>query len=740
MEEALPIHYDPKKSEKTTYQNWEKKGYFNPDKAKVRSKKKFSMVLPPPNVTGTLHMGHALNITIQDALARYHRMKGEATVWVPGTDHASIALQSTLEKKLRKEGISRFDLGREKFIEKAWEWRNEYGNIILNQIRAMGASCDWSRLKFTMDADYVAAVEAAFVHYHERGWVYRGERVVNWCPRCGTGISDLEVDFVQEPSKLWYLKYPLAAPASDRFNSVEGTGCSANGDGYITVATTRPETMLGDTAVAVNPKDTRFKKMIGRNVILPIVGRSIPVVADDMIDIEFGTGAVKVTPAHDLNDWQIGQKHKLPMISVIDERGKINQNVPEAYRGLKVVEAREKIVVDLEQLGLLEKIEDYQHQVPKCSRCGTLIQLVPSKQWFMKMDELAAQALKAGQAGKIKFHPKRWAQTYSSWLKEPRDWCVSRQLWWGQRLPVWFCENFPDQYFVSVAEAKECPICKKCSPRHSEDVFDTWFSSALWPLAVFGWPKATEDFQKYYPTSVLTTGRDIINLWVARMAFSGLEFAKKAPFAQVVINAMVLTKDGRRMSKSLGTGIDPMMLIEKYGTDATRFGLAWQVTESQDLHFNEDNMVSGGKFCNKLWNAARFCLYQMGESKKTYSATLKPQPMTKADRAILSRLGKIIKSTEKNINSYELGHAIRDLYEFFWHEFCDVYIETAKNQIRQPQKAGEAENTRAILIYVLANILKLLHPFTPFITEEIWQGLPVRNKKDLIVESWPKMK
>lgn len=722
--ETLPPHYSYKESEKKTYENWENKGYFNPDKSKIKSKKVFSVVLPPPNVTGTLHMGHALNITIQDALVRYHRMKGEATVWIPGSDHAGIGLQSTLEKKLRKEGVSRFDLGREKFLEKAWEWKNQYGNIILNQIRAMGASCDWSRVKFTMDPDYVDAVETAFVHYYEKGWIYRGERVVNWCPRCGTSISDLEVDFAPEPSKLWYLKYQIIGEAGK----------------FITVATTRPETMFGDTAVAVNPKDERYKNLIGRDAVLPIINRNIPIVADNAIDIGFGTGAVKVTPAHDLNDWQIGQRHKLELISVIDERGKMNNNAPEAYRGLKAAEAREKAVNELSALGLVEKIEDYTHEVPKCSRCSAGIQLIPSKQWFLKMEELAKLALKAGKLGKIKFHPKRWEETYSAWLTEPRDWCISRQLWWGQRMPVWFCENFPERHFASKTESKVCPICKKCRPKRSEDIFDTWFSSALWPMAVFGWPKNTKDFKKFYPTSVLTTGRDIISIWVARMAFSGMEFIKKAPFSDVVINAMVLTKDGRRMSKSLGTGIDPMMLIEKYGTDATRFGLAWQVTESQDMHFNEDTMVSGGKFCNKMWNAAKFVLYQMGDSKKLHSLSAKPKSISKADRAILSGLAKIAAATEKKINKYEFGHAIRDLYDFFWHEFCDIYIEAAKLQIKEPKNKIEAERTKSILIYVLANLMKLLHPFMPFITEEIYQSLPVKNRKDLIVESWPKIK
>ena len=729
--ENLSSRYNPKETEQKIYNNWERAGYFNPDKTKPRTKKVFSVVLPPPNVTGTLHMGHALNITIQDALVRYHRMKGDAAVWIPGSDHAGIGLQSTLEKKLKKDGISRFDLGRDKFLQKAWEWKKLYGDIILNQIRAMGASCDWSRKKFTMDEDYVNAVETAFIHYHKQGWVYRGQRVVNWCPRCGTSISDLETNYTDEASKLWYIKYPIVSLLPE---------AAANESGeYITVATTRPETMFGDTAVAVNPGDERYRKLIGRKAVLPVIGRIIPIVADRSIDIDFGTGAVKITPAHDLNDWQIGQKHKLPLIAVIDERGRMNGNVPAEYQGLKTGEAREKLAAHLQETGLLEKIEDYMHQMPKCSRCSAAIQLIPSMQWFVKMDDLAKKAMVAGKSGKVKFHPKRWGQTYYSWLKEPRDWCVSRQLWWGQRLPVWFCQTEPDKYTVAKSEPSKCPICGKCRPKRSEDVFDTWFSSALWPLAVFGWPKITKDLKKFYPTSVLATGRDIINLWVARMAFSGMEFMGKAPFAQVVINAMVLTKDGKRMSKSLGTGIDPMMLIEKYGTDATRFGLAWQVSESQDLHFNEDNMVAGQKFCNKIWNASRFVFGQVGSEKNIYSLVVKPKPATAADKKIMAGLTKICRSTEKNINQYALGAAIRDLYDFFWHEFCDVYIEAAKNQIRAAENKTQSRNTQKILIYVLANSLKLLHPFMPFITEEVNKFLPVRDKRDLMVESWPKI-
>jgi valyl-tRNA synthetase len=720
--EPLPIHYDPKRSEKEIYDRWEKKGYFNPDRLKTKSKKTFVIVFPPPNITGTLHMGHALNAAIHDILLRYHRMKGQKTLCVPGTDHASIGLQSTLEKALRKEGINRFDLGREKFIERAWEWRKKYGNIILGQLRSIGLTCDWSRVKFTMDPDYVDAVETAFIHYHKKGWVYRGQRVVNWCPRCGTSISDLEVEYETEPSKLFYLKYPILG---EEFR-------------YITVATTRPETMLGDTAVAVNPKDNRYKDLVGKHAILPIVNRRVPIIADDAVDIKFGTGAVKVTPAHDLNDWQISQRHKLEVISVIDEKGKMNENVPASFRGLKTAEARAKIVLDLQQLGRMEKIEDYDLQAPKCSRCNATIQLIPSKQWFLKMDELAGMALQAAKTRKVKFHPARWEKTYSEWLAQARDWCVSRQLWWGQRLPVWFCQILPERYVVSKTKPKSCPVCRRCQPRRSEDVFDTWFSSALWPLAVFGWPKLTADLKKYYPTSVLITARDIINIWVARMVFTGLELVKKVPFGDVIIYATVLTADGKRMSKSLGTGVDPLTLIDKYGADATRFGLAWHVTELQDIHFKEDTMVSGAKFCNKIWNASRFVLFQLGQNNKLYSSTVKPKPFTKADRAILAGLTKITKSTEKNIEKYAFGHAIRDLYEFFWHEFCDVYIETAKEQIRAAKKPKEADNTKTTLIYVLANLLKLLHPFMPFVTQEVYAGLPLKNKTDLIISPWPK--
>ena len=694
----LESQYNPKITEEKIYAFWQKKGFFNPDKLAAKTKKTFSIVMPPPNITGSLHIGHALNAVIQDILIRYYRMKGIRSVWIPGTDHASIATQNVVEKKLRKEGISRFDLGREKFIEKVWEWRKEYGDIILNQLKKIGSSCDWSRTKFTMDADYVAAVDKAFVRYHEKGWVYRAERVVNWCTRCKTSLSDLELEHAEEKSNLWFIKYPLLGEE----------------DKFITVVTTRPETMLGDMAVAVNPKDERHKQLVGKNVALPVANRVIPIINDAAIDSSFGTGAVKVTPAHDLTDWEIGCRHSLLMMPVIDANGRLNENVPEAYRGLKVAEARLKIVDELTAAGLMEKIEPYVHEVPKCYRCNSTIELIPSKQWFVKMAPLSKTAIKAVTEKKVKFHPQRWEKVFLAWQKNARDWCVSRQLWWGQRLPVWFCDKDENQYVIAVKQPKRCPFCKTCVMKRSSDVFDTWFSSALWPFAVMGWPKNTGDLKRFFPTSVLSTARDIINIWVARMIFSSLELTGKIPFSDVIVHATVLTRDGRRMSKSLGTGIDPLLLVDKYGADATRFGLAWQISESQDIHFNEDNMLAGKKFCNKLWNASRFALMQLeGGRDREYTVTSAPKPLTRPDRTILNKLKKIITSTEKNIDKYAFGAATRDLYEFFWHDFCDTYIEQAKNQIRDAKKPRSAENTKTILVNVLANSLKLftsVHP------------------------------
>jgi valyl-tRNA synthetase len=610
-------------------------------------------------------------------------MQGFKTLWLPGTDHAGIATQRVVEKELKKEGKTRFDLGKEEFIKRVWQWKETYGNKILDQLKKLGSSCDWSRTRFTMDKEYSEAVNEAFMHYYKKGWIYRGKRVVNWCVGCRTSLSDLEIEFSEEKGRLWYIKYPVS-------DSKE----------FIVVATTRPETMLGDTAVAVNPKDERYKNFVGKRVKLPLTNREIPIIEDRLIDKGFGTGAVKVTPAHDLNDAEIGQRHSIEAIQVIDERGKMSQNAPVPYQGLSVLEAREKIVADLQGLGLLEKIEDYLHQVPKCYRCNSTIELIPSEQWFLKMDELAKLAKNAVKSGKTKFAPRRWEKVYLDWMNNIKDWCISRQIWWGHKIPV----------------------------EGSEDVLDTWFSSALWPFAAMGWPKNTDDLKNFYPTDTLCTARDIINLWVSRMIFSSLEFRKDVPFKTVLIHPTVLTRDGKRMSKSLGTGIDPLELCEKYGADATRFGLTWHLTGNQDIRFIEDNIVMGKKFCNKIWNASRFVMMQLpGEMElpKKISAKIP------ANKEIIKALEKTITSLDKSLDSYEFGQAARTLYNFFWHDFCDVYIEKTKNQ--------SDEETKKTLLYALSASLRMLHPFVPFITEEIYQILPIKNRGGmLMVENWPK--
>ena len=673
MDEKLLKPYDPKETEDRIYKLWEESGFFNPDHvkphiARPRGKQTYTIVIPPPNVTGSLHMGHALNATIQDILIRKKRMEGYKTLWLPGTDHAGIATQNVVEKDLKKQGITRHDLGREKFIEKVWEWKEKYGGIILGQLKKLGASCDWSRERFTMDKDYAKAVEEAFLHYHKKGWIYQGDRVVNWCPRCLTSLSDLELEHETTPGKLYYIKYPVVS------------------NQYIVVATTRPETMLGDSAVAVNPKDKRYKELVGKKIILPIVGREIPIVADRAIEMGFGTGAVKVTPAHDMLDFEIGQRHKLPSYKIINQYGKMTAEAGKEYEGLKAKEAREKVVEELQKQGLIEKIEDYALNVSKCYRCASIIEPQISKQWFLKMSELAKAAKRAVKSGKIKFHPKRWEKVYFSWLDNIRDWCISRQIWWGHKIPL----------------------------EGVDDVLDTWFSSALWPFATMN----EKDKKEFYPTQVLSTARDIINLWVARMVFSGLEFMKKEPFKDVIIHPTILTKEGKRMSKSLGTGIDPMVLIEKYGADATRFGLIYQMMGDQDIHFNEDHVMAGKKFCNKIWNATRFVFSFEAKSKEKEN---------KLDKQILKDFEKVKKSANKNIEQYKFGHALHEIYEFFWHSFCDIYIEEVK-------KTNSANNKK-ILNQVLRESLILLHPFMPFITEEIWSVMP-ENKNLLIIEKW----
>jgi len=728
----FPKIYNPKTVEYKIYKLWEKSGFFNPDKLPGKRKKPYTLFLPPPNITGSLHMGHALNAVIQDILIRRKRMQGFQTLWLPGTDHAGIATQNVVEKKLKKEGKSRFDLGKENFIKEIWKWKKEYGNIILEQLKKLGASCDWSRTIFTMDKEYARAVKEAFFYYWKKGLIYSGERPINWCPRCQTSLSDLELEYEEKEGKLYYIKYPLKSDSQDsKFNSSSPAGRIARQRAgvqnlkFIIVATTRPETMLGDTAVAVNPKDKRYKKLIGKKVILPIAEREIPIIEDKIVDPKFGTGAVKITPAHDLKDYEVGVRHKLDMISVIDEKGKMNKEAPKGYQGLKISEAREKIVNDLKRLGFLEKEEKYIVPTPKCYRCNTIIEIIPSKQWFLKMENLAEKAKKAVKEGRIKFYPKNFEKIYFDWLNNIRDWCISRQIWWGHKVPI----------------------------KGEDDVLDTWFSSALWPFATLGWPsdclkknpckpKKNSDLNRFYPGDVLVTARDIINLWVARMIFSGIEFMGKIPFPKVYIHPTVLTKSGQRMSKSLGTGIDPIEMIEKYGADATRFGLSWQLTGLQDIRFGEEDIIMGKKFCNKIWNATRFVLSQIGNSKiqmPNAKSSSKLKCQTEADKEILKQLNKVIESIDKDLENFKFGQAAQTLYHFFWHKFCDIYIEKAKLQINNAKTEKEKEMTKKILLYVLLSSLKLLHPFIPLITEEIYQKLPLKNKKKcLMIEDWPK--
>ena len=708
----LPKVYDPKKVENKIYNLWQKSGFFNPDKLPKRHKKPYCIVIPPPNITGELHMGHSLNTVVQDILIRQKRLQGYKTLWLPGTDHAGIATQVRVEKELKKEGETRFNLGRELFIKRVWQWKKKYGDVILEQLKKLGASCDWSRTRFTLDKEYIKTVETAFLHYYKKGWIYRGKRVVNWCPRCQTSLSDLEIEYEEEKGKLWYLKYPIKnqKPKTKNRASIYRSEGEEEDEvlfalqKFIVVATTRPETMLGDTAVAVNPGDKRYKNLVGKQVILPLAKREIPIIADKLVDPKFGTGAVKITPAHDLTDYEISLRHNLPVIQVINEQAKTTKETPLPYQGLEVLETRKKVVEDLKKADLIEKVEEYWHQVPHCYRCQTTIELIPSEQWFLKMKELAKMAQLPVKSGKVKFHPKGFEKIYFDWLKNIKDWCISRQIWWGHKIPL----------------------------KGVDDVLDTWFSSALWAFATLGWPKETKGLKRFYPTNVLSTDRGIINLWVARMIFSGMEFMKKEPFREVYIHATVLTREGKRMSKSLGTGVDPINLIEKYGADATRFGVAWQIMGGQDIRFTEDNIVMGRKFCNKLWNASRFVLLQFSISNFQFpnKSQILNSKLTKADKRVLRALDKTIKSVNKNLESFRFGQIAHILYNFFWHDFCDVYIEKSKKQADL--------KTKKILLYTLLTSLKLLHPFIPFITEEIYQKLPIKDKKKcLMIEEWP---
>lgn len=706
-----PSAYDPKKTEAEISALWEESGLANPDNLPDREgQKPFAVFLPLPNVTGTLHMGHALNATSSDILVRWHRMKGDATVWFPGTDHAGIATQNVVEKELRKEGVSRFDLGREKFVERVWEWKKKYSEIILGQLKTIGASCDWSRTRFTMDEAYAKDVLHAFTEYDKKGLVYRALRTVNWCPRCHTGISDLEVEYKEENATLYTIQY-----------------------GPFTVATTRPETKFGDTALAVNPRDIRYAEYIGKEIeieTLDTVGdlatpkkitMKIMVVGDDAAEMGFGTGVIKVTPAHDMADYEIGRRHGLGSVQVIDSRGKMMANTGK-YAGVKSAEARKKVADDLRAVGLLVKEESYHHNLAVCSRCASAIEPLPSWQWFLKMEGLAKAAKVAVEDGRVRITPDNFTKVYFAWLDGIRDWCVSRQLWWGHRIPAYFCAKDTERYVVAGAKPDVCPFCKECDMTQSEDVLDTWFSSALWPFA--GLPQA--DIDRFYPSSVLITARDIINLWVGRMIFSGLEFKESVPFPEVFIHATVQTKDGKRMSKSLGTGVDPLGLIEKYGADATRFGIIWQAMGGQDIRFDEAAVVAGKKFANKLWNAGRF----VGGKISAESARVRDvSKYTVADAAVMARLKETKTVVDEALGIYEFGQALHAAYDFFWHDVCDIYLEAAK--------AESGSETDAVLFVVFRDSLKILHPFMPFVTEALYRQLPGTQGEPLMIASWP---
>ncbi len=709
----LGKHYEPKDIEKKWYETWEEAGDFKPK----GHGKPYVIVIPPPNITARLHMGHALNLTLQDISSRFQRMRGKDTLWVPGEDHAGIATQNVVEKNLKKEGKTKYDIGREGFVEKTWEWASEYRAHIRDQIRTIGCSVDWSRDRFTLDEGLNKAVRKVFVALYEKGLIYRGKYIVNWCPRCNTVLSDEEVEHQDEKSSLWHFKYPLQDKS-----------------GYLTIATTRPETMLGDTAVAVNPSDERYKHLIGKTLILPIVNKQIPIIADQYVEKEFGTGAVKVTPAHDPNDYQMGVRHELEFVEVIDENALMNENAGKFAR-MNIMDARKAIVEEMQALELIDKIEDYTHSVGHCYRCDTTIDPRLSDQWFVSMKPLAKKAIQVVEEDRVKFYPQRWKKVYLNWMNEVHDWCISRQLWWGHSIPVWYCEDC-GEIIASETDPTECPKCSSSKLKQDEDVLDTWFSSALWPFSTLGWPEQTEDLQKYYPTSTLVTGFDIIFFWVARMITMGMEFMGEVPFRDVYINQLIRDKKGRKMSKSLGNGIDPIGVVNEYGADAMRFTLSILAGQGRDINLDIKNILNYKHFANKIWNASRFSL--MNFDKDLKKDDIQEDSLSLSDKWIMYRLNETVKSVTSGLETYDYNLASKSIFEFFWNEFCDWYIEAIKPVLYQSEFIQQSRTTQAVLLHVLDKSLRLLHPFMPFITEEIWQMLPIeRQKEHLMVSDWP---
>ena len=713
MNKELAKQYDPKDVEDRIYKMWLDGKYFH---AKCEEgKDTYTIVIPPPNITGQLHMGHALDNTLQDILIRFKRMQGFDTLWLPGTDHASIATEAKIVEAMKKEGITKEDIGREGFLERAWEWKRQYGGRIFEQLKKLGSSCDWDRERFTLDEGCNKAVREVFVNLYEKGLIYRGERIINWCPHCKTSISDAEVEYEEQAGHFWHLRYPFV-----------------DGSGYLELATTRPETLLGDTAVAVNPNDERYKDLIGKELDLPIVHRKIPVVADDYVEMDFGTGVVKITPAHDPNDFEVGLRHNLPVICVMTDDAKITDDYPK-YAGMDRYEARKAIVADLEAEGALVKVEDYTHNVGTCYRCGTTVEPAVSKQWFVKMKPLATPAIDAVKNGETKFVPQRFEKVYFHWLENIRDWCISRQLWWGHRIPAWYCEEC-GEITVSREDAHKCAHCGSEKIVQDPDTLDTWFSSALWPFSTLGWPDNTEDLKHYYPTNTLVTGYDIIPFWVMRMMFSGLEHTGEVPFDTVLIHGLVRDSQGRKMSKSLGNGVDPLEVIDTYGADALRFSLATGNSPGNDMRYIPERVEASRNFANKIWNAARFIMMNLDSDKVL---PIDVNALALEDKWIISKYNTLVRDVTENLDRFELGMAVQKLYDFIWDVFCDWYIEICKSRLNGEDET--AKNTaRSVLVYVFTNTLALLHPFMPFITEEIWQTMPHGDEQALMVTEWPK--
>lgn len=712
MQNELPKTYDPSEFEDRLYKKWEDSGYFRPSGDK--NAPSFSMVIPPPNVTGQLHIGHALDDTLQDIIIRAKRMEGYNTLWVPGTDHAGIATQIKVEEVLRREkGLSRHDIGREEFLKLVWDWKAKYGNRIISQLKKLGASCDWEHEAFTMDENLSAAVRKTFVSLYEKGLIYRGLRITNWCPHCNTALSDAEVEYKELDGGFWYVKYPVVGS-----------------DEYVIIATTRPETMLGDTAVAVNPEDERYTRLIGKQLVLPLVGRTIPVIADEYVERDFGTGCVKITPCHDPNDFEVGLRHDLEQIIILDGDGKINENGGK-YQGLDRFEARKQIVADLEAAGLLLKVEKLKHNVAHCYRCGSVIEPLASKQWFVKMKPLAGPAIKVVKEGKIRFIPERFSKIYLNWMENIHDWCVSRQLWWGHRIPAFYCGDC-GKVTVSETDVTACPDCGSPNITQESDVLDTWFSSALWPFSTLGWPNDTEDLKTFYPTNVLVTGYDIITFWVSKMIFMGIENTGSIPFPDVFIHGLVRDAQGRKMSKSLGNGIDPLEIIGKYGADALRFALATGNSPGNDMRFSDEKIGAARNFANKIWNASRFVRMNLDIEEIALPSA---DRLRTEDKWILSLFNRLAGEVRENIDSYELGIALSKLYDFIWDIFCDWYIELLKPRL---SAKGTEDNPVAqnVIAWVLSNTMKLLHPFLPFITEEIWLALP-HTGDSIMISSYP---